>query len=204
MDNANTPSAYTRDVIAFFDRLAPNWDAAQIDRYAVIESILDNAGVGAGQRVLDVACGTGILFEHYLRRGVASVTGVDISPEMAKLAARKAAGHPQIRVVCGDIERVTLDTPFDAVVVYNAFPHFEDGARLIEGLWDRLAEGGRLTVAHGFSRETINARHGSDAHRVSQGLMPADDLAALFRPRFDVDVVISNGEMYQVAGTKKG
>lgn len=34
-------------------------------------------------RLLDVACGTGVLFPDYLARG-ASVTGIDISPEMAR------------------------------------------------------------------------------------------------------------------------
>ena len=48
----------------------------------------------------------------------------------------------------------------------------------------------------------INARHEGTAHLVSNGLMPAEELKALFEPWFDVDVVISDDEMYQVAGTK--
>ncbi|MBR6891454.1 MAG: methyltransferase domain-containing protein, partial [Clostridia bacterium] len=83
-----------RDVIEFFDRLAPAWDDMQEDRDAVISVILDNAGVSAGQDVLDVACGTGVLFPHYLNRGVRALTGIDISPEMARLAARKYADNP--------------------------------------------------------------------------------------------------------------
>ena len=80
-----------QDVIAFFDRLAPTWDATLADRDAIISVILDNADVQAGQDVLDVACGTGVVFPHYLKRGVKSVTGIDISPEMAKIAAGKYA-----------------------------------------------------------------------------------------------------------------
>ena len=75
-----------REVIAFFDRCAPAWDAGMVRHEPVIEAILDNAGVGSGMRVLDVACGTGVLFPDYLARG-ASVTGIDISPEMARIAA---------------------------------------------------------------------------------------------------------------------
>ena len=192
-----------QDVIAFFDRLAPQWDAEQTDRSAVIETILDNAGIAAGQRVLDVACGTGVLFPYYLKRGAARVTGIDISPEMARIAAEKFADQPAIQVLCGDVEEAALDRAFDRAVVYNAFPHFPDGAHLIERLAALTVPGGRLTVAHGFSRETINAHHSGTARGVSNGLMPAGDLAALLAPWFYVDVIVSNGEMYQVAGARR-
>ena len=192
-----------RDVIEFFDRLAPAWDDMQEDRDAVISVILDNAGVSAGQDVLDVACGTGVLFPHYLNRGVRALTGIDISPEMAKLAARKYADNPLVRVICGDVEVYPFDRRFDRAVVYNAFPHFPDGARLIERLSKLLSERGRLTIAHGFSRETINAHHTGEARHISNGLISAEALARLFEPWFDVDVCVSTDEMYQVAGTKK-
>ena len=65
------------DVIAFFDRCAPEWDADMIRNEPVIQTILDNAGVCAGIDVLDVACGTGVLIPDYLKRSVRSVTGND-------------------------------------------------------------------------------------------------------------------------------
>ena len=43
------------DVISFFDRCAPNWDAEMIRNEPVIRTILDNAGIRAGMDVLDVA-----------------------------------------------------------------------------------------------------------------------------------------------------
>ena len=44
------------DVISFFDRCAPNWDAEMIRNEPVIRTILDNADIRAGVDVLDVAC----------------------------------------------------------------------------------------------------------------------------------------------------
>ena len=191
------------DIIAFFDRCAPTWDAEQIDRSAAIEKILDNAQITAGLDILDVACGTGILFPCYLDRAVKSVTGIDISPEMAKRAAEKFAAEPGIHVLCGDVEETDFDRQFDRVVVYNAFPHFPDPARLIARLAALTRDGGRLTVAHGMSREEINARHAGAAQHVSHGLLSAETLRSLFLPYFDVDTVISDEEMYQVSGVKK-
>ena len=76
-------------VIAFFDRLAPQWDADMIRSDELIGIILDNACAGPGKDVLDVACGTGVLIPDYLSRGVATVTGIDISPKMAEIAGAK-------------------------------------------------------------------------------------------------------------------
>ena len=185
-----------KDVIAFFDRCAPTWDADMIKNDTIIGKILDHAEVEAGMDVLDVACGTGVMFPYYLQRGVASVTGIDISPEMAKIAAEKYADQPKIRVICGDVEEYAFDRQFDRIVVYNAFPHFPYPKRLLKVLAGLLKKDGRLTIAHGASREAIDNHHNGPAAKVSNGLMTADSLKKLFDAHFEVEVVISNRRMY--------
>ena len=192
-----------RDVIAFFDRCAPTWDAELIKSDVIIGKILDNAEVGAGMEILDVACGTGVMFDYYLSRGVDSVTGIDISPEMAKIASGKYEGNEKVQVICGDVEEYPFDRKFDRIVVYNAFPHFPKPKRLIKILAGLLKEDGRLTVAHGQSREAIDNHHNGSASKVSNGLMSADDLRRIFDAHFDVEVVVSNRHMYQVSGVKR-
>ena len=192
-----------KDVIQFFDQRAGSWDAEMIKSDVTIGKILDNAEVGEGQHVLDVACGTGVMFPYYLDRNVASVTGIDISPQMAKIAASKYENDPRVQVLCADVEEAEFDRQFDTIVVYNAFPHFPDPARLIKRLCSLLKDGGRLTIAHGASREAIDNHHHGAASKVSNGLMSADSLKKLFDPLFAVEVMISNSRMYQVSGFKK-
>ena len=169
----------------------------------IIILILDNGGVTEGVHVLDVACGTGVLFGDYLKRNVASVTGIDISPEMARIAAEKFT-QENIKVICGDVEEAEFDREFDVVMVYNAFPHFPEPARLIETLAGKLKKGGRLSVAHGMSRAKIDGHHNSvSAHKVTMGLMHEEELKKLFEPYFEVDIIISDDDMYQVSGIKK-
>ena len=192
-----------QSIIEFFDRCAPSWDAEMIKSDAIIGRILDNAEVGAGMDILDVACGTGVMFDYYLSRGVSSVTGIDISPEMAKIAARKYADEPRVQVILGDVEAYAFDRKFDRIVVYNAFPHFPYPKRLIKLLAGLLKEDGRLTVAHGMSREAIDNHHSGAASQVSNGLMSAESLKRIFDAHFDVEVVISNRHMYQVSGVKR-
>ena len=181
-----------KDIIAFFDRCAPTWDAEMIKSDTIIGKILDNAEVAEGMDVLDVACGTGVMFDYYLARNVATVTGIDIAPEMAKIAAEKYANEPKVQVICGDVEEYSFDRKFDRIVVYNAFPHFPDPEGLIRTLAGLLKEDGRLTIAHGASREAIDRHHSGSASKVSNGLMTAESLKQIFDPFFDVEVMISN------------
>ena len=187
------------DIVEFFDRLAPYWDADMIRDDGIIDKILDIAQVHAGADVLDVACGTGVLFPDYLQRNVKSLTGIDISPEMAKIAREK---FPQVQVICGDVEEISFDRQFDCIVVYNAFPHFPDPENLITILSDLLKPGGTLTVAHGMSRAQIDHHHEGSASKVSVGLMHEDDLAAIFSKYLSVTAKISNDSMYAVSGKK--
>ncbi len=192
----------TKEVIAFFDRLAPDWDAELIRSDAIISTILENACVTEGKDILDVACGTGVLIPDYLKRNVKSVTAIDISPKMAEIAAAKFS-QPQVRILCGDVEKTDFGKQFDCIVVYNAFPHFPDPVRLTHTLAGLLKPGGTLTVAHGMSREKIDAHHHGTASHVSNGLMRAEDLSAIFMNDLTVTTLISNDRMYQVTGLKR-
>ena len=190
-----------RDIISFFDDRAAVWDAEMIRHDAVIGRILDNANIIRGVDVLDVACGTGVLIPDYLQRGVASVTAVDISSEMIKIAAEK---FPQenVQMICGDVEEFAFERRFDCIVVYNAFPHFPNPERLIAKLSALLKPKGSLTVAHGMSKAEIDSRHQGRASKVSVRLPNSDALAELFGKYLTVTVNISDDTMYQVTGMK--
>src|SRR5438045_1363155 len=59
-----------------------------------VEALLDAAGTGAGMKLLDVCCGTGIVTAAAAARG-ASVVGIDFSPAMLRLC--RDAGFANIR-----------------------------------------------------------------------------------------------------------
>ena len=73
-----------------------------------------------GEAVLDVACGTGLSFALLVaavgREGW--VTGVELSPEMARLARDRiaGAGWPNVTLIAAAAEEAVLGGPFDAVV----------------------------------------------------------------------------------------
>ena len=191
-----------QSVIDFFDGLAPEWDADMIRDDIKIGIILDIAGVGENKSVLDVACGTGVLVPDYLARNVGKLTGIDISSAMIEIANSKFS-DPRVTFINGDVEDYVPDELYDCCVVYNAFPHFPDPERLIKVLAGFLRSSGKLTIAHGMSREDINGHHSQVASEVSLGLMSASELSELMSLYVDVDTVLSNEHMYAVSGTKR-
>ena len=184
----------------FFNGYAPVWDNEPIADIHIINTILDNAEVKENIDILDIGCGTGVMFPFYMKRNVNSITAVDLSPEMVKIAKSK---FPQADVIRDDAESITFDKQFDVVMIYNAFPHFPNPDALIENLSKAIKSGGRISIAHGLSKKELDEIHMKSAGAVSNILPECDELAEMLKPYFNVDIKISNDKMYQVTGTKK-
>ncbi len=189
------------EIAAYFDAAAPTWDDHMVTDDGKIAFLLDGAGVRENTIVLDVACGTGVLFPYYLRRGVARVIGVDLSAGMTQIAAAKYH-DPRIEVLCGDVETIPILRRCDCCMVYNAFPHFPDPAGLLAALARWVKPGGRLAVAHSMSLAALRRHHAGSARAVSREMLPPEELAALMAPWFQVDTALADEEKYLVAGTR--
>jgi ubiquinone/menaquinone biosynthesis C-methylase UbiE len=111
--------------------------------------LVDLAGVGPGDRVVDVGCGPGLFLKAAAERGATAV-GVDPSVRMRRLALRRipAGLRPAVTVVDGAAEHLPL--PDDSATVAWAvasFHHWSDpDAGLVE-VRRVLAPGGRLLIA---------------------------------------------------------
>jgi SAM-dependent methyltransferase len=109
--------------------------------------VADAAAIRAGDRVLDVACGTGVLTREAARRAGPSgaVTGLDLSPEMLAVAARLS---PALRWQQGSGEALPFpDRSFDAVVSQFGLMFFPDPVAGLREMMRVLAPGGWLAVA---------------------------------------------------------
>ncbi len=105
------------------------------------------AGIGAGERVLDVACGTGVLAcaaaERVGPEGM--VVGLDSNAEMLAVARRKSAS---VEWREGRAESLPFpDESFDAVVSQFGFMFFEDRPSALREMLRVLRPGGRLAIA---------------------------------------------------------
>jgi SAM-dependent methyltransferase len=98
------------DTRAAYDAIAPVYDGLTAhhdhDRWLTLLLELADAHGLAGNRALDVACGTGKSFMPLVRRGF-DVTACDLSPAMAARARRRARGHG-VRVRVADMRRLPV------------------------------------------------------------------------------------------------
>jgi SAM-dependent methyltransferase len=93
-----------------------------------VDALLDAARVGAGTRVLDLACGPGPVASGAAERGALPV-GLDFSSAMIALAR---ADHPGIRFEVGDAEVLPFaDEVFDAVVANFGIHHVAEPNRAL-------------------------------------------------------------------------
>lgn len=111
------------------------------------DRVADAAGIAPGQRVLDVACGTGVLARAAAERTGpgGSVVGVDLNEGMLQVAARTASAIEWRR---GAAESLPFESEsFDAVVSQFALMFFADRGAGLREMARVLRPSGRLTVA---------------------------------------------------------
>lgn len=121
------------------------------------ERVLDAAQIRSGDRVLDVACGTGALAREVAGRVGASgsTSGLDPGPGMIAVAERLA---PSVEWRRGAAESLPFkDASFDAVVSQFGLMFFADRRKALEEMLRVLTSGGRLAVAVWDSLENIPA-----------------------------------------------
>ena len=131
-----------------FDRIAPRYDRMnrlmtlgldQRWRRAAIAAI----GIGQGDRVLDLACGTGDLAELCAARG-ATVIGVDFAGEMLRGARRR--GVPAALAQADGAHLPLRDASVTAVVSGFALRNFVSLPEIFAELARVLAPGGRVAL----------------------------------------------------------
>jgi toxoflavin synthase len=107
---------------------------------------LPHGGALDGQRVLDLACGDGFYTRLLKQHGAAQVIGVDISPEMIRLAHQQEQAAPLgITYQVGDAVALPPLSPFDLVTAVYLLPYAASKEQMLgmfRRVYDNLVAGG--------------------------------------------------------------
>jgi len=106
------------------------------------------AAVRAGERGLDLACGTGELLRRIAgATPEAELTGVDLTPAMVERARGKLAGEDNARVEQADAHDLPFDDgAFDVIVCANTFHYFTHPRIVLREIRRVLGPTGRFVV----------------------------------------------------------
>jgi ubiquinone/menaquinone biosynthesis C-methylase UbiE len=143
-----------------------------VGRGAVSRLVADLAGVGPGDRVLDVGCGPGAAAREAARRG-AAVTGVDPAPLMLALGRRLSRGRTghHIAFVEGTAEALPVaDRSVTVAWAISSAHHWADTGAGLRELHRVLEPGGRLIIAERLARPGArgHAAHGFTTAQAAQ------------------------------------
>jgi ubiquinone/menaquinone biosynthesis C-methylase UbiE len=137
---------------------------AQLERWGVATSETD---------VLDIGCGIGRLLVA-LSPKVRSVTGVDVSAEMVKVAQRRCASYPNVTIIKGDGRGLAglRDGAFDLALAVDSFPYLrQSGYPLVERYVAEsvrvLRPGGQLVILN-YSYAEDDAANASEVSALAE------------------------------------
>jgi len=105
-----------REVMRHYDQSAKVYDAQYYEEQeAKIRTVIDNLTLNEDSVILDVGCGTGLLFV-YVAEKTKLMMGVDISRGILRKAKKKAKNYKNVALILADADSMPFsDRAFDAV-----------------------------------------------------------------------------------------
>lgn len=141
--NASTDDTYTLGRTAEEERRLQR-QAALFEPFT--RRLFTAAGIGPGMKVLDLGTGAGdvaLLAAEVVGPG-GSVVGIDHNPVILETAQRRAraAGHPNVTFLEGDIRTIVVDDDFDALVGRAIISHVREPVEILRHFLSSVRPGG--------------------------------------------------------------
>ncbi|HEX9031056.1 MAG TPA: methyltransferase domain-containing protein [Streptosporangiaceae bacterium] len=192
------PASAARRYGRVFDEIAAEYDR---HRPAYPDELVDQAcrvaGIGTGDRVLEVGCGTGQLTRSLAVRGL-RVTALEPGTSLMSMARKNLDGAAAVEFVNARLEDARLEDallgrePFRAVLAASAF-HWADPEVSWQRAADVLVPGGTLALVQYFGMEEARTRQDQDAALAAITAV-APDIAASWPAYRDLDAMLTGIE----------
>jgi ubiquinone/menaquinone biosynthesis C-methylase UbiE len=128
------------------------WAKNEIGPFNVTKELIKNAKIKSGQKVLDLACGTGLVTKKILNKvgKKGEVYGIDSSNSALKIAKKWVGDKKNIHFVRGDAETIEFNTKFDVITCQFALFFFPNEQIVLKNMKKFLKKNGIIALSiHG-------------------------------------------------------
>lgn len=172
----------------FVDKFYLPTVGSRVVYYRSLRRIIELARVRAGDRVIDLGCGTGLLLKGVDDVG-ASLVGIDTAESMLALALKELSRNAAL-VRAGGEQAPFADATFDVALSRAVIQHVASPRTYLAEAWRILKPGGRLVLFTPFTNWAVAL-----PRRLSLRLVPERRVVAgrLYTRRFFLDAARAAG-----------
>lgn len=160
---------------AFFDHHARQWDElCGPDEVVRLSRLVEYLPLESAQDVLDVGCGTGVLWPLLRPRlgDHGMIVAIDLSFQMLREGRRRGDG--EILAMQADAHSLPFASGiFGLVTCFATFPHLSDQALGMREMGRVLRDGGEVWILHLMSSNEIARHHGDAGTAVAHDVLPS-------------------------------
>jgi len=189
----------------YFNGIAEEWEAKKKVEETKIESLLSKLDWTHCNTILDIGCGTGVLFPYLekMTQRRLKIFAMDFAECMLFAAVQKHC--PSIKLLCGCAHYLPFqDNSIDRIIAFHVLPHIKGKISTLKECWRVLVPNGELAILHTHSSEKINAIHSEIGGAVKEHFLPpARQMRKMMNEiGFRVKTAIDRSGEYYVGGIK--
>jgi len=189
----------------YFNSIAQEWETKQAEQREKIEYLLSRINLQRYDFVLDVGCGTGVLFPYLAKfsNGKTKIFAIDFARSMIQSAAQK--NFNSIHILCGCARYLPFpNNMFDCIIAFHVLPHIRGKKLALKECWRVLKSHGELDIIHLHSSYEINAIHEKIGGTVkNHKLASAGQMAKLLHQiNFKISDSVDRSGEYYIRATK--
>jgi demethylmenaquinone methyltransferase/2-methoxy-6-polyprenyl-1,4-benzoquinol methylase len=192
----------------YFGSHAEEWDKNfTAEELEILSHLINSIEIKSGSRIVDLGCGTGILFD-FLRRRVSEsgiVIGIDFSTRMSKRAHRNFP-FENCLPLNADAHNLPLKSDiFDLAISFAAFAHFTEHGKVIDEVARILKKNGRFHIIHLLGSQELARHHHYAGGPVALDHLPSrENMTKLFEDsRFGDIQIIDRPGLYHASGVRR-
>ena len=182
----------------YFDQIAPQYVHEDNER---IDELLKSLNLKKNSRILDLGAGRGIISNKLQVLYDSDVVALDLSEKMIEYA-KLNTNNPRVNFINDDYYEFEAE-PFDAIVCFDAYPHFLDVGQFVSKSGLLIRKNGILAIIHDCPREELNTHHKQHAMGVSRQLKPLEEEVKPFLELFEIVSLLENDKIIKMILRRK-